>query len=136
VIMAAAYTEPHGTVRLTGRSGGGGWPGMPCSTPISTRSTASSSRPGRGSWTGPVPGHGEGEDAQRDQLRVVAAPVEAAHNAVCACGDVDGGERRRDHPGRSPPAAYGCRPPERAWLLEVLHDDVGWVAAGLVVPEC
>src|ERR1022692_3333772 len=55
--------------------------------------------------------HGEGEAAQREQRRVVAVPVIAEHDVVCARGDVDGDERRRHHPDRLLPAVHGCRPP-------------------------
>ena len=55
--------------------------------------------------------HREGEAAQREQFRVIAVPVEAEHDVVCARGDVDGDERRRHHPGRSPPTVHRCRPP-------------------------
>ena len=55
--------------------------------------------------------HGEGEAAQCGERRVVAAPVEAEHDVVCARGDVNGDEPRRHHPDRPLPAFHGCRPP-------------------------
>ena len=56
-------------------------------------------------------GYGEGQAAQREQRRVVAVPVEAEHDVVCARGNVNGDERRRHHPDRLRPAVHGCRPP-------------------------
>jgi hypothetical protein len=55
--------------------------------------------------------HGEGEAAQCEERWVVAAPVEAEHDVVCARGDVNGDEPRRHHPDRPLPAFHGCRPP-------------------------